>query len=521
MTKLRALWMRARATSTRRRASIVAGVCAVGGVFVVFAVGATDPVDPATLAGDAGREASRTFGGADGGTTTAAERARKKAAAADGDAEGGGSGSGEPLAAGVKPGKGIDNLLKNLGVPKKRDGPGAKQVSTPVTIGIDYQEAGAANSFFRAYGVDAGAADPASQAQAVAEWINQRGGIGGRRLELQMRRYDFYRERLSVLDAATCNVFSKAIADVDRHASTDILIPCLAKKGVPTFVNAQSSPAIGDFNRYPGLLYSSGSAAIDRPQGAYIRGLKAAGFFARGTRVGVLRSTGLPQLDHAHNALRGALTNEGIKVVADVPVSTEDVASFLVTETNAMLKMRSARVDRIVAVDENGVVLGQFMRNAENQRYRPLYGVNSIASPQFLARETPLRQLRGAIGVGWSPLVDVPGGSDADNPVRDQCDQIFRAFKVAVGDRTPFGHYTAYHVCDSVLLIAAAVAQSGDASVGGLRRGIDKVGPRWTSPLALGTSLGNGRADGAARWRMLRFGDDCRCFRYDGPEHSF
>ena len=136
--------------------------------------------------------------------------------------------------------------------------------------------AGAANSFFRQYNADAGAADPGPQAQAVANWINSHGGVGGSRVSLRMRHYDFYRERLSVLDAATCDAFGSGRQDdrgrrpsrVGRHD------PCLAKRDIPTFVNTQSSPAKGDFDRYPSHLYSTASPALDRPQAAYVRGLK-------------------------------------------------------------------------------------------------------------------------------------------------------------------------------------------------------------------------------------------------------
>ena len=235
----------------------------------------------------------------------------------------------------------------------------------------------------------------------------------------------------------------------------------------------------------------------------------------------MLSGEGLPQLDHAHDALRGALTNENIKVSLDVGISTEDIASFLLTETNAMVKMRLAGIDRIVVTDENGVVAGQFMRNAEGQRYRPGYAVNSIASPQFLAREAPPRQLNNAVGIGWSPFVDVPGGADPGNPVRASCDRIFSSAGVPTGDRTPFGQYTAYNICDSLLLIAAAVRYSGNPTPAGLRAGIQKVGPKWNSPLTLSSTLGAGRHDGAAAWRLLRYSSGCGCFRYEGPARAF
>jgi hypothetical protein len=237
--------------------------------------------------------------------------------------------------------------------------------------------------------------------------------------------------------------------------------------------------------------------------------------------VGILEAEGLPQFGAATTALKSALARAGVQPVADAVVSTEDPASFFATEANAELKLRLARVSRVVVFDDDGVVAGQFMRLAQAQGYYPQYGLNSIASPQFLAAQAPARQLEGAVGIGWSPLVDVTAANDpSTSPVRAVCDQAFAAAGVGAGGRTPFGQYTAYQTCGGLLAIQAAVTASGAVTTAGLRAGLERIGTVLPSPLALGTTLDTSRHDGAATWRALRFHGDCSCFQYEGPPRS-
>lgn len=390
----------------------------------------------------------------------------------------------------------------------------------PVAVEVDFQDAEAANSFFAQYGAQAGASDPGAQARATADWINTHGGLLGHRMTLRLRRYDFYRDRLSVLDQVTCADAAstpRAIAEVDRHASTDILIPCLARHGIGTIVDSEADPALGDYAKWPGLLFSPGSAAVDRPQAAFVAGLQQAGFF-QGGRVGILEAEGLPQFDDATGALKRALAAAGVHPVADAVVSTEDPASFFASESSAELRLRLARVQRVVVFDDNGVVAGQFMRIAAVQGYRPMFGLNSIASPQFLADQAPRSELSGAVGIGWSPLVDVSAADDptSGNPVRAVCDQAFAAERVPSGGRTPFGQYTAYQTCGDLLSIQAAVTAGGAVTPAALAGGMAQIGSLLPSPLALSSTIDSARADGAAGWRVVRYHGDCGCFRYEG-----
>lgn len=394
--------------------------------------------------------------------------------------------------------------------------------STPstVVIGSDVWSRDTTNRFFRQYSVDAATADSGAAISAVVDWINEHGGIAGHHLSLRQRSFDFYGSPVSTQDNATCSTWASGdvpLADIEAHASTDILIPCLRKHGIATFVNTTVPPASTDYASSPATLFSPGSPAIDNVMTAYVNGLVNAGFFAGKARIGLLLSTNLPQLGSAAEALKRAIKAAGLSTTATSTVSLEDPASFFSTEASAVLHFRISKVDHVIALDQDGLALGQFMRGAEAEEYRPVYGISSTSAPAFLASGSSAKQLHRAIGVGWSPLLDVQSSDDpGGGPTRATCASIFNAAGVSVGGRTPFGQYAAYQACDSLMALRAAHAVSPAT----LASGMNSLGSSWQSGIALSTNLNPSQHHGASGWRLMRYADGCRCFRYDGATHG-
>lgn len=395
----------------------------------------------------------------------------------------------------------------------------AKQASDdhPVVIGSDVWGRDTTNRFFDQYSVNAATGDAGAAVRATVDWINDHGGIAGRKVTLRQRSFDFYGSPVSTQDDATCSTWATGdvpLVDIEAHASTDILIPCLRKHGIATLVNTVVPPASTDYAASPTTLFAPGSPALDSAMTAYVRGLVDAGFFAGKARVGLLLSTNLPQLGSAAEALKRAIKAAGVTATETAKISLEDPASFFATEASAVLHFRLAKVDHVIALDQDGLTLGQFMRGAEAERYRPVYGVSSTSAPAFLAAGSSSNQLKRAIGVGWSPLLDVRAEDDpGGGATRATCASIFSAAGVSTGGRTPFGQYASYQACDSLLALRAARAVSPAT----LLQGMNSLSSHWQSGIALGTTLNPSQHHGASAWRLIRYSENCRCFRYDGP----
>jgi hypothetical protein len=369
--------------------------------------------------------------------------------------------------------------------------------------------------------------DAPAQARAVAASVNAHGGIAGRPMEVRLepvdatglRPYDrAFADACAALAAGTLQTVAVVAPPEAAPAQTG----CLAAHGLTLVGDA---PAVGDrevFSAAGDHLFAPGSMALDRLAAAYARILVRLGFLDRGSRVGVVRINE-PMFERAdHGALRPVLRDAGVRVLAEAAVrrlrGVADLPGAIAEVVPALLRFRLAAVDRVLILDA-GVLTPLVMRAAEAQAYRPRYGLNSTMVPAALPGEVPADQLRGAVGGGFAPLLDVGGGDDAaGGGGTRQCEQIYRAAHLDAELETVRGRYAAVALCDSMLTVAAAVQRAADATADALPSALARLGDRRPSALALTSHLGPERHDGATSVRPLRFDDACRCVQYVGPD---
>jgi hypothetical protein len=405
--------------------------------------------------------------------------------------------------------------------------PAALVSKDPVVLGVAYLDAEAMNEEYALYGGNLHGEEWGPQARAVVDHINSTGGIAGRRIHLRMYRDDPTDGRpIDGHMQEICSFFAQQPRPVAVVSALGrgLLFPCLAAKGIPLITDWPTTASSSAFARHRDHLYGPGSLANDRYAHPYVESLVQARFFAGNTRVGLLRIEG-PAFADAAAALNAALARAGIKPVATAdfrfPDTTADLPTSAAQVANAMVRFRAASVNRVISLDYGGVLVGYFMLRAQDQRYTPRYGLSTMNSPMALRATVHPDQLRDAVGLGWSPLLDV---SPADEPpapaVRSECHDIYRRAGVPLGDRSAYGQFAAYSICSNLLMLARVLSGRTDHSPAGLRAGIEALGSSPVSALNLRTGLSPRRHDGASAYRHLRFEDGCRCFRYEGPLHA-
>jgi len=135
-----------------------------------------------------------------------------------------------------------------------------------------------------------------------------------------------------------------------------------------------------------------------------------------------------------------------------------DPSDTVSTIQAAVLKFRSEKVTHVLPLDTNSMVL--FGGTAEKQEYRPRYGVTSSTSVQGYAGSAllPYRQLRGALGIGWLPQVDIPEsaqGTKYDGPGRKRCLDIMARAQITFNSLNAKG--AALVICDEFFSLDATV----------------------------------------------------------------
>jgi hypothetical protein len=287
---------------------------------------------------------------------------------------------------------------------------------------------------------------------------------------------------------------------------------CLAHHRTPAIDVGQTSYPYDDtdLSALAPYLYAPGRLSMGRFS-TYVDELAAHGFFARDSKVGLLRFDLPDQQRTADRVIAPALARHGLRLETDVaftPVEgTADLPRAADEAGAAVLQMRRRGVDRVLFLGSGLSLPYVFPTVAESQHYRPRYGITSDDGPDFMATNAPAAQMSGAMAVGWEPQYDV-ANSDAvlqHDPVWRQCAQVMRkaGFPARDGRRC-----TALYFLERALRGASAVTPQA------LQLGAGRLGTTPYSTQTYATSYVPGRYDGVGAVRVLRFDTACTCFRY-------
>ena len=457
---------------------------------------AGDPGAPTTAGGAVVPGGSTTSGGAGAG------------AGAPGTGAGGAAGpTAGPAAAGSIPesGRGWDKSTVYIGVATQKDVQQAFE-----TVGVS--------------GLNAG--DQEGTAKAVADELNRRGGLFGRKVQIVFRDHATIAtaQDPSSTAQATCTYFTQdrpVIAFLNPVTLMDgaALRSCFAKARVPLFSASVASLDQRASQAYAPYLITSVAPTWDPFASVLIARLKAQGYFGGwnastgaavpGTaKVGILIKTDeissrIVDLLRTRIEAAGA---PGVEVY-----SFKDGAEM----SSAVLQFRGRGVTHVLSTD--GALLG-FMLAAEDQGYRPRYALSSFLTPAALLEGTaPQRQLVGSIGAGWSPSIDVTDARDPGDtgPGETECKAILKK-----GGQTFEGKRLAeavgYAFCDGLRLIVSSAVAGGGLTGPQVAAGMQSAGPRLQSSFGFGNGLGQGRFFLPGAVRDLAYDTGCRCFAYKG-----
>jgi hypothetical protein len=306
------------------------------------------------------------------------------------------------------------------------------------------------------------------------------------------------------------------------HAFADHqLETCLQRRGVIAVNSAgimtggeQTLARLTDAVAPPGV-------ALGREARAYIASVGRQGFFANGAKVGVIALDTPEYKTAVEKELLPALRRQGVSAQPDVVYypalqTTADVSRQSAAMSSAVLRFRGNGVSRVVFLQQgiNGPYM--FMQAADSQGYHPRYALSSTDAPTALSSLAPAGQLRGTVGMGWVPVIDVPADKeDRHAPGRKAClDLLRKKTGETFSNRTV--EYVGLGFCDSLWFFLHAAGRAPSVDLAGLRTAVAGLGATYQSPLVLGSSFGPGHRDGAAMSRDLRYLDTCSCFAYNG-----
>lgn len=532
-----------------RRRPLTATVAALAAV-VATACGSTFPVDPVTgepvAAGGVptqqqGAEADSGLGlaspSADGNAGADAGSGLASGSAATGTS--GGSSATTPSAPTSASGSNGDTDPSNRPATTS-DGlrpfaPGSPGIDDEkILVGLTYTEdSAAANSALGAGGITTG--DARRNYAALLDYFNERGGAGGREIVPVYHKYEATSSQpYATQEEAACTTFTQdqpvfvSLAGGLPAISDGTFNACMHAAGTPILAaGAQSDQNDDSFARWPEFVQGP-TLSLDAVARLWPTALDENGYFEpRGalgeTLVGVVTYDTAVMRTTYERSLEPALAALGHQVedVAYVrqPDSFTDVSDMSAEIQSAVLQFNSQGIQHVLIQDAGNALLTLlFMTSAENQSYRPRYGLTTNNGGQLIVGTAPEAQFAEARLLGWLPSVDVPASSfdESMGGGRELCDAIYADAGITHADSN--AALVAWGQCDQIRSLVAAVdAGSGQLSQPTFIEDWVSIGTGFESSIVGPTRFAPARHYGVARYRGAEFSGDCTCFQYVTP----
>jgi ABC-type branched-subunit amino acid transport system substrate-binding protein len=348
--------------------------------------------------------------------------------------------------------------------------------------------------------------------QRLIDDVNKRGGLQNHKIVPVFFTYDATStEPIAVQDQAACAKWTQddhVFAALIGPYHTDTLVNCLEKAGVLT-LQSPGFALVDDqtLSKYKHFVLA-GSMSVDSIFKAMVAGAVADKFFAKGSKVGLV-TYDTPDYQRAVKAaLLPALKKANVKLVEQISVAPiTSAAAYADAQpkiASGVLRLKAAGVDRVLLLGSSG--LGSpLLTSLGAQQYAPRIAMTSADTPYFLTiAKVPGDVLKGAVGVGWMPSVDING---KPNAVATTCNTLLQAAGIPASNAVQ-GPVS----CDHVALLEAAVKAAGSLD----RDAIVKTLPKMAA-MQLGSNdlnhFGPNRS-AALRYARLAYDPGCKCFAY-------
>lgn len=370
------------------------------------------------------------------------------------------------------------------------------------------------------YAVDYG--DQEAIAQAIADDINARGGIAGRKVVMVFHDYptgDLLADGAAA-DQAACSRFvddRRVFAAIAvTGPQSEVLPQCLYDHQVTLVANDNIPYPRQWFQQWAPFIYSTANPMTERLVPVWMQRSAALGYFngwntttgAPGTapvKVGVVRADA-PTGVLFRDIVDASLKKFGLGVARDYALSSAFDANGMST---AAFQFRSDGITHVILESLFSIL---FPQAAESQQFRPRYTFTTANAPLLVQSATPPQQLRGTVGVGYFASYDVDSNVDPGDPspAAAHCRKIQRAAGNDPNQRESWNLQV--KACDAFALIAEAARLQG-LGTRTIADGAARI-PSLQPAGAFAITFGPGRQDGPGAVRDIAYDSACECFKF-------
>ncbi len=360
---------------------------------------------------------------------------------------------------------------------------------------------------------------------AMIDWVNDQGGLGGRKVAPVYYGYDATSSKTS--DQQTqeaCAHWTQDNKVFMIFSAGSIVDECAKKAGVAQLGGGPSFP--DTYRKYPHRIDINNLNSIRMGQ-VTVNGLNNQSYFSdKDPKYGFVT---WDDPDYRRTLKEGYLPSLG-RVGAELtevaylhsPQSVEEIGQTSADVSNAVLRFKAAGIDHVIIQDgSSGACAGAcimltWMRQSEAQDYRPRYGLNGDDGPPEAAKRAgfvPASQLRNSVTVDWSDWNDQTNRGLPPNTRMKKCKEIMRKRDVDMSNLNQLG--AALSACDAFWFLQFAFARMPQViTIDNFVVGVNRIGYDYKSVAAFGNFFSPSRHDGLGAVRDGVFRDSCECYQY-------
>lgn len=399
------------------------------------------------------------------------------------------------------------------------DGPGVTDDSVKVVfIAVDLDAVQKLTGF-----KTASVGDQEAQIQALEDWVNDNGGLGGRTMEAVYRLYDAAKDSPAA-EEQLCNQITqddKAFAVVLTGQYQPNARPCYAQRQT-LMLDAALMPHDEEYyDELHPYLWTASYPEYGAFATSMVEALDEQGFFEGDGQVGVIASDSEVNRRVGENLVVPALEEAGVEANLTW-IDTTDTTTIFTGLTQAATTFQGKGIDRVMFL--GGARMAPLFASVSGTTgFKARMAVSSFDNPTYFVNNPdsiPEGTTDGMVGLGFHPPVEMkeeflPFPSEQEQV----CTDIFSEAGVEFASRE--SARVALPYCDATRLLKLGADQlDGSLNASTWAGAIESVGSEFTTASGFGGALGRSHA-AADGYFLMSFDDDCGCYVYEGEERSF
>ena len=288
------------------------------------------------------------------------------------------------------------------------DGPGVSDDSVKVVfIAVDLDAVKKLTGF-----QTASVGDQEAQVQALEDWVNDHGGLDGRKMDAVFRLYDAQTDSPAA-EEQLCNKITqddKAFAVVMTGQYQTNARACYTERNTLVLDASLYAMNQGYFDDNSPYLWTASFPEYYGFIRSYIKVLVDHAFFDGEDSVGVVAADSPINRKAIEEVATPLLEAAGVKPEVSW-VDTTDTGSLFEGLTQAAVDYRSKGVDRVMFLGGSRLASVFASVAATQDGFTPRYAISSFDNPTFFVNNPdtiPAGTMDGMVGIGFHPPQDVP-----------------------------------------------------------------------------------------------------------------